>query len=186
MDSPNPDNCDMGLVLENGQDPAGGPSTSFRYSAYDSAQPKVSSRLTRQRLFHAVVDLQAAINRFVREHNRKPSHSSGTLTSTTSLLPSGVGNIRCDQSSRLILRPFFTPVVARRRPTQNMCQCRRLAAEIGRGWKQRNQIEISPALGLGKMHLVEEQSRDIADRRALQRPRQTRRNKHQSGSSDGL
>ena len=50
------------------------------------------AKLTRRRLkngvFHSVVDLQAAINRFIKEHNQEPRPSSGKQIPTTSSQPS--------------------------------------------------------------------------------------------------
>ena len=62
------------------------------------------AKLTRRRLkrgvFHSVVDLQAAINRFVREHNAEnPNPSSGKPIPTTSSPPSTAGTKRWNQST---------------------------------------------------------------------------------------
>jgi transposase len=62
------------------------------------------AKLTRRRLeygvFHSVVDLQATINRFVREQIRNQSRSSGEQIRTRSLRQSNVGTKRWNQSTR--------------------------------------------------------------------------------------
>lgn len=63
------------------------------------------AKLTRRRLkhgvFHSVVDLQAAINRFIKEHITNHGHSSGKQTRKRSLPPSNAGTKRWNQSTRL-------------------------------------------------------------------------------------
>ena len=51
------------------------------------------ARLSRRRrgVFHSVVDLQAAINRFLVEHNQQPKPFTWTPTQTKSSLPSNEG-----------------------------------------------------------------------------------------------
>ncbi len=56
------------------------------------------AKLTRRRLrhgvFHSVVDLQAAINHFIKEHNQEPRPSSGRPIPARSSPLSGVGTKR--------------------------------------------------------------------------------------------
>jgi len=62
-----------------------------------------ANAITRRRLkygvFHSIVDLQAAINRFIKEHNIEPARSSGRPIPTKSLPPSGKGTKRWDRST---------------------------------------------------------------------------------------
>ena len=65
------------------------------------------AKLTRRRLkhgvFHSLVDLQAAINRFVAEYNPSPSPSSGAPIPTTSSPRETEGSKRWNQSTRLAM-----------------------------------------------------------------------------------
>ncbi|MER8928891.1 IS630 family transposase [Mesorhizobium sp. M0522] len=53
---------------------------------------KLSKRRLRRGVFHSVLDLQAAINRFLEEHNQQPKPFSWTADPTRSLPPSNAGN----------------------------------------------------------------------------------------------
>lgn len=52
---------------------------------------KLSKRRLKRGVFHSVVDLQAAINRFLAEHNRQPKPSPGPPIPTKLSPPSNVG-----------------------------------------------------------------------------------------------
>ena len=66
--------------------------------SWSNAGKSFFAKLTRRRLrrgvFHSLVDLQAAINRYLYEHNRSPSPSSGPPTPTASS-PSPAEGIKC-------------------------------------------------------------------------------------------
>jgi hypothetical protein len=48
------------------------PTSSSWLNAVEGLLAKLSRRRLQRGVFHSVVDLQAAINRFVREHNTEP------------------------------------------------------------------------------------------------------------------
>jgi hypothetical protein len=63
------------------------PTSSSWLNAVEGFFAKLSRRRLKHGVFHSVVDLQAAINRFVAEHNERPSPSSGAPTPTPSSPP---------------------------------------------------------------------------------------------------
>jgi transposase len=60
-------------------------------NAVESFFAKLSKRRLKRGVFHSVVDLQAAINRFLQEHNQQPKPFSWTADPDKSSPPSNAG-----------------------------------------------------------------------------------------------
>ena len=87
------------------------PTSASWLNAVEGFFAKLTKRRLKRGVFHSLVDLQAAINRYLAEHNQAPNPSSGPPTPTRSSPPPSEGTKRWIRSTS---QPRSCPGQARR------------------------------------------------------------------------